>query len=372
MSWLKNFLKCDYPCEWKCCEQSSDLKVNPYNFWKNVREMKRTKYLFCSSDLFIFEKVIYSNLKYNNKSVLTIGLDPEDGFTVAGRIEIKRTESSLLMNSKQLQNFLEFLKNHESHISQTLPSIKQTDEKNNLRIYQTQGRVFELTMKGRSIDIDEDSLKYLCRMRSHIQRMISSLEEQTIGCEMLFFKLLNHFYYKKTIKEALNMTETDNSEFFDNIIRFHCECIDKSFITEIALHFENWFSTCIPFFIDAVMTYESERLLTFSSDQWPHEDSVVNIKKMAKSGLYYVGTGDFVQCAFCNIELYKWQPGDDPVEDHFKYKPRCPFLINHRKTHNTSDLGNPNEVSDLLEYLKEKTVEDSYDEIDSSQSMTSI
>ncbi|RWR98410.1 IAP repeat-containing protein 7-like protein, partial [Dinothrombium tinctorium] len=35
--------------------------------------------------------------------------------------------------------------------------------------------------------------------------------------------------------------------------------------------------------------------------------------------------GDRVCCAFCQMVVFDWKP-DDPVEDHKKHNPRCPFV----------------------------------------------
>lgn len=363
MGWLTNFLKCEYPCEWKCCKMSVDAKINRKFFWENMSEMNERDFTFLSSNRFIFEKVVH----LKNKGTLRIGIDPENEFNIAGCLEVKSNEPSLIMNPKQLEKLFEFLTDNESYFLNSLP-FDDMKAKYDLLLHQTKARDFDLYIDGYSTSIDEDSLKIICRMRLHIERWISNLENVSMNCETLFFKLLSHFCYSKTVKETCDLVETDYTQsFFEEIISFHCACLDKSFIIEIALHFEKWFSRCIPNFINTVMLYESERLRTFSSDQWPHDREVIDVQKLAKSGLYYVGTSDHVQCTFCNLVLHKWGPDDNPILDHFKYKPRCQFLINPVKSLNISDVGKQSDLEEMLSILKKKDREkESFDEVDQS------
>ncbi|VVC41445.1 Hypothetical protein CINCED_3A003654 [Cinara cedri] len=48
--------------------------------------------------------------------------------------------------------------------------------------------------------------------------------------------------------------------------------------------------------------------------------------QMAKAGLYYLGKQDSVRCLFCSKEFDNWQCGDDPVIEHKKKSPQCPFV----------------------------------------------
>lgn len=66
----------------------------------------------------------------------------------------------------------------------------------------------------------------------------------------------------------------------------------------------------------------AERLKTF--ENWPV--SFLKPEKLAQDGFYYLNRGDEVRCAFCKVEIMKWEPGDDPAVDHRKWAPQCPFL----------------------------------------------
>lgn len=57
-----------------------------------------------------------------------------------------------------------------------------------------------------------------------------------------------------------------------------------------------------------------------------HDGWGVNFLKpkiMARCGFYFLGVGDIVKCAFCNVELEDWKPTDSPVIQHEKVSPDC-------------------------------------------------
>lgn len=69
--------------------------------------------------------------------------------------------------------------------------------------------------------------------------------------------------------------------------------------------------------------YEKKRLKTFEG-VWPH--SFIDEKLLAKTGFYYLGEEDRVECVFCGIELYKWILGDNELFEHMRWSPNCPLL----------------------------------------------
>lgn len=79
------------------------------------------------------------------------------------------------------------------------------------------------------------------------------------------------------------------------------------------------------------LAHERHRLLTFDFDCWPHD--FINPRKLAKSGFYYVGPYDQVQCFFCNVRIWKWEMGDNEVTEHRRWSPQCP-LLERRETTN--------------------------------------
>ncbi|XP_066227464.1 baculoviral IAP repeat-containing protein 3 [Saccopteryx leptura] len=71
-----------------------------------------------------------------------------------------------------------------------------------------------------------------------------------------------------------------------------------------------------------LMKTENNRLLTFQ--MWPL--SFLSPTVMAKAGFYYIGPGDRVACFACGGKLSNWEPDDDPLSEHLRHFPTCPFL----------------------------------------------
>ena len=81
------------------------------------------------------------------------------------------------------------------------------------------------------------------------------------------------------------------------------------------------------------MKLESKRLESFTN--WP-TIAYVRPENLSKAGLYYLGIADRVKCAFCNGILRNWIAGDDPIDVHLKYFPKCAFLKDTRAAGNVS------------------------------------
>lgn len=81
----------------------------------------------------------------------------------------------------------------------------------------------------------------------------------------------------------------------------------------------------------ACLNFEENRLKTFNFETWPH--SFIKPQILAKTGLYFTGPYDRVQCYFCGVGIYDWQAGENEVFEHNKWSPNCP-LLRHRSTYN--------------------------------------
>ncbi|ESO98975.1 hypothetical protein LOTGIDRAFT_213786 [Lottia gigantea] len=66
-----------------------------------------------------------------------------------------------------------------------------------------------------------------------------------------------------------------------------------------------------------------ERLSTFVG--WPHRHTPYPLD-LARAGFYYIGPGDRVRCAYCNGDLNNWSATDNPLKEHIRLLPLCPFL----------------------------------------------
>ena len=67
-----------------------------------------------------------------------------------------------------------------------------------------------------------------------------------------------------------------------------------------------------------------KRLKTF--EHWPIPD-IVKPEDVAKSGFYYTGISDIVDCYHCDISLAWWRPNDIPDVEHKKFSNDCEFLL---------------------------------------------
>jgi len=72
-----------------------------------------------------------------------------------------------------------------------------------------------------------------------------------------------------------------------------------------------------------LLRHEAARLATFTN--FP-TNSPVTPSALAKAGFFYKGPRDRVQCAFCRQHLRNWVPGDDPMSEHRRHMPNCPFV----------------------------------------------
>ena len=69
------------------------------------------------------------------------------------------------------------------------------------------------------------------------------------------------------------------------------------------------------------------RLATFFD--WAVPEHMPAIEDMANAGFMYIGNiqnAEEVQCTFCKIKITNWKKGSDPLVEHSKYRPLCPFL----------------------------------------------
>ncbi|KAK3847596.1 MAG: hypothetical protein J3R72DRAFT_362371 [Linnemannia gamsii] len=73
------------------------------------------------------------------------------------------------------------------------------------------------------------------------------------------------------------------------------------------------------------------RLQTFGK-WWPHEKTkgwFGTTKRMANAGFIYAPTEDSddnVQCPYCETALDGWEMKDDPIHEHQRRRPNCPFF----------------------------------------------
>ncbi|XP_055704560.1 death-associated inhibitor of apoptosis 1-like isoform X2 [Phlebotomus papatasi] len=67
---------------------------------------------------------------------------------------------------------------------------------------------------------------------------------------------------------------------------------------------------------------EENRLLTF--DNWNVE--FIDKRQLAMLGFYFLGYQDVVKCAFCRVEIGRWEPSDEVFTEHYRWSTNCPLL----------------------------------------------
>ncbi|XP_046403427.1 death-associated inhibitor of apoptosis 1-like isoform X2 [Ischnura elegans] len=66
---------------------------------------------------------------------------------------------------------------------------------------------------------------------------------------------------------------------------------------------------------------EDQRIKTFQN--WPLD--YLRPEVLAAAGFYHV-RDDLVRCAFCKIEIVRWEKGDIPMKEHKRWSSHCPFV----------------------------------------------
>ena len=94
---------------------------------------------------------------------------------------------------------------------------------------------------------------------------------------------------------------------------------------------------------------EADRLASFS--QW--SVSFMKPADLAKAGFYSLKNSDMCRCAFCHSRVEDWVEGDQPMEEHEKLCPDCPFVLG-------KEVGNvPITWLSSIRKMKEEHVKDS-------------
>lgn len=356
MACLKSlFTSFKLPCTWSCCE-IDDNKINTSVFWENFN---KRFYKFKQNEFFNAKKINISD----NCSI-TLAVLPEKQFKIIACLE-DPWGNSILLHHEDLLNFINCVgEQFEANEIYPIDDQHQRSVTYNkyIKIIPIQEKLFNIKVGKNHVKLGEDALHKLNKQIPVVKSFIRLLEVEREKYETYLLKLLYHFCQNKNVDESLKLSTTIYTQhFFEECINFHCNCIDNVFVMEIALNFSDWFVECIHPFMKTIMINECMRLNSFSHD-WPHDQNVVDIKTMAKSGLYFTGVLDCVECAFCSIKLHTWEIGDDPIKNHHNYSKYCPLLINPLITSNVVIDGNEKKLIKLLEVLP--TYNLGYDEVD--------
>lgn len=78
----------------------------------------------------------------------------------------------------------------------------------------------------------------------------------------------------------------------------------------------------------------TQRIATFEN-VWQQKDKRLHPERLALMGFYYTGVEDKIKCAYCSLTLCSLQSGPyffDPLLDHIRYFPECPFVYENLQT----------------------------------------
>ncbi|CAG5100992.1 Similar to Diap2: Death-associated inhibitor of apoptosis 2 (Drosophila melanogaster) [Cotesia congregata] len=89
-------------------------------------------------------------------------------------------------------------------------------------------------------------------------------------------------------------------------------------------------------------TYE-QRLRSFGN--WPATNNVTP-ESLARAGFYYLQQEDMVECVYCRGIMSKWEPGDDPYNEHRNGFPHCDFF-NHRESNSALTTEEKEELANV-------------------------
>lgn len=348
MSWLQNILnKTSYQScgMWKCCEQNDVAKINSIYFWRNLKHGNKEETIPFK---LIYEKTVC--LEDGFDSILTIGINPQTQFTIGARIEIKSNNSITYLMGDTLLRLLECINERFNERAVFPDVLTKEDGDIPIQITSFYEQFYKIRIGNDHIKVKESTLLSLLKKKAFIQMLFQLLERKRIKSEVTFFKLLNHFCYPKSVEESLQLSKLNYTQyFFEEMFNFHCECIEKSFILEIAFNLLPWFVKCISTFIETIMLDEKIRCNSFSLG-WPHEKFFIPVKILAKTGFYFTGVNDCVKCVFCGINLDSSKSEDNIIHEHYKYSANCQFLSNPEKTDNVSECSQK-ELKEILKQL---------------------
>lgn len=61
-----------------------------------------------------------------------------------------------------------------------------------------------------------------------------------------------------------------------------------------------------------------------SFESWPKEE-LPSVEDLVRAGFFYTGSKTIVTCFYCNGSLQNWGPNDNPMIEHARWFPHCPY-----------------------------------------------
>ena len=145
----------------------------------------------------------------------------------------------------------------------------------------------------------------------------------------------------------------DEADAYNNLFAAHEYelCTAFEFDSEVETDFEVQ-ENCTPvdYLIGAPPKYKQyipiqTRIESFKHPVWEQqllfrlpESSPLNPVCLARNGFFYTGASDNVTCFWCGHGLNHWDPRGDPIREHVRIAPRCPWLLRRLGRHRTKSL----------------------------------
>lgn len=343
-------------CLWNKSSKKKSSIINYKYFWgkasydecsiyeKPKPLSQRLRRMYCSLNL-----IFTSN---ENNYILTIGIDPIKKFEVLFRFEHENTGVYIEMNTSSIYELFAVLHQTFHTTSRTLTSVdvNSVNKIAKIGVKFVHHNTYKLCIMNKSMLIPIDALLELLENEAYIRMLIKKYEIKAILYGNTVFKLLKlccHYiqngnilknYYafdnssksnesdsiilamnNKSLKDKFNL-----SEILDELLLSPCACLSTTFVIETKIHFQELISFWVGAYYETRLLAEAIRNDTFKKT-WPHK--YIKPSKLAKSGFFYVGPFDRVQCVFCKTVLEKWKPNDDVNGEHKRFAPNCPLLM---------------------------------------------
>lgn len=345
-------------CLWNCYAKDQKELINFKYFWGKVcydecgiREKRKS--LSEHIQKTYFAKNLILNADENNY-IFTIGIDPVKKFEIVMRLENENNGVYVEMNTSEVDQLFVLL--HQNLLSNimypTAEKVTESSQKNNtvsVKLYQHNS--YKLCVNNRIIIITMKGMLKLMEFESTIKILLKNYEMRAILCGNTVFRLLkvccevlqkknrNKKYYaydgihtKNTdasliLRQHIRdfVKDINLSEILDELMKSPCDCLSTTFIIDTKINFEKLISLWIAAYYETRLLSEAIRIETFKRNNWPHK--FIDIPTLAKTGFFYIGPFDSVQCVFCKLILLEWNEDETPVGEHKKYSPFCPLFL---------------------------------------------
>lgn len=347
-------------CLWNRSENKEQRLINFTYFWSKVcydecghqDPRKDLSQQICKMYL---SKMLIMSTEENNY-IFTIGIVPTKRFEVMVRLELENSGDYIEMDTSEVRQL--FLLLHQIfHANLKHPSILATPTTtfpfpgNQIKIdvKLLHHNTYKLCVGNKKIFITADGLLKLIENENCIKLLIKGYEVKAKLCGNTVFKLVNlccqHLqnlqpkkYFasngsnKNEIAEVIVLQQNNRdmarkinlSEILDELMSSPCDCVSTTFCIETKVHFRELISFWIGAYYETRLLSEAVRIDTFRK-KWPHK--FIETRTLAKSGFFYVGPFDRVQCVFCKTVLEKWRPTDTVASEHKRYAPFCSISL---------------------------------------------